>query len=146
MGSDFWFVCVVLPRLSNTRSAYRPQWGFNWPLEGLIWLPPIGIVVVLGVHLWHDTHRLDPYKPLPGEALNIEVIAADWKWIFIYPEQGIATVNWLVVPAGQAVHLQLTSATVVGAAGDAHLRRGLWTGADVNYDRLRPGLASAPVG
>ncbi len=100
-------------RLSNTRHAYRPQWGFNWWLEGLIWIPPTAIVVVLAVFLWRDTHRLDPYKPLPGQAISIQAIAADWKWIFIYPEQGVATVNRLVVPAGRPVHLDLTSATVM---------------------------------
>lgn len=100
-------------RLSNTKAAYRPQWGFNWPLEGLIWIPPSIIVVVLAVFLWQDTHRLDPYRPLPGQALEVQAIAADWKWIFIYPEQGVATVNCLVIPAGRPVHLYLTSATVM---------------------------------
>jgi cytochrome o ubiquinol oxidase subunit 2 len=100
-------------RLSNTEAAYRPQWGFNWSLEGLIWIPPSIIVIVLAVFLWRDTHRLDPYKPLPGHALEVQAIAADWKWIFIYPEQGVATVNRLVIPAGQPVHLSLTSATVM---------------------------------
>jgi cytochrome o ubiquinol oxidase subunit 2 len=100
-------------RLSNTKSAYRPQWGFSWSLEGLIWIPPTAIVVILAVFLWRDTHRLDPYKPLPGEAVTVQVIAADWKWIFVYPEQGVATVNKLVIPAGRPVHLDLTSATVM---------------------------------
>ena len=158
MRSEFWFVCIVLLfvvgpvfllvpligwhyRLSNTKSAYRPQWGFNWPLEGLIWFPPIGIVVVLSVYLWHDTHRLDPYKPLPGEALDVQVIAADWKWIFIYPQQGIATVNRLVVPAGQAVHLQLTSATVMQSllipqlAGQIYAMAGMQTQLNLQADK-----------
>lgn len=100
-------------RLSNTKSVYRPQWGFNWPLEGLIWIPPTAIVVILAIFLWRDTHRLDPYKPLPGEAITVQAIAADWKWIFIYPGQGVATVNRLVIPVGRPVHLDLTSATVM---------------------------------
>ncbi len=100
-------------RLSNTRSAYRPQWGFSWGLEGLIWIPPTAIVVILAVFLWRDTHRLDPYRPLPGDVLEVRAIAADWKWIFIYPSQRIATVNRLVIPAGRPVHLELTSATVM---------------------------------
>ncbi len=100
-------------RLANTRSAYRPQWGFNWSLEGLIWIPPSIIVVVLAVFLWRDTHRLDPYKPLPGQPIEIQVVALDWKWLFIYPNQGVATVNRLVIPAGQPVHLSLTSGTVM---------------------------------
>ena len=100
-------------RLSNTKSAYRPQWGFNWSLEGLIWIPPVLIVVTLAIFLWRDTHRLDPYRPLPGTALQVEAVAMDWKWMFIYPSLGVATVNRLVVPAGQPVHLSLTSATVM---------------------------------
>lgn len=127
---EFFLVCLVLLfvigpvllltpiiawhyRLSNTRSAYRPQWGFSWPLEGLIWIPPVGIVVFLAFFLWRSTHSLDPYRPLPGQAIEIEVVALDWKWLFIYPSQGVATVNRLVIPAGQPVHLTLTSATVM---------------------------------
>ena len=100
-------------RLANTSSAYRPQWGFYWPLEGLIWIPPSLIVVGLAVFLWRYTHLLDPYKPLPGKPIDIEAVALDWKWLFIYPAQGVATVNRLVIPAGQPVHLSLTSATVM---------------------------------
>ncbi|MCJ2022091.1 cytochrome ubiquinol oxidase subunit II [Methylobacterium sp. E-065] len=102
-------------RLSNTKSAYRPQWGFNWPLEGLIWIPPVIIVVVLAVFLWRDTHRLDPYKPLasPYPPVEVQVVALDWKWLFIYPDEGVATVNRLVIPAGRPVHLSLTSGTVM---------------------------------
>ena len=100
-------------RLSNTRSAYRPQWAFSWSLEGLIWIPPSLIVLGLGVLLWRDTHALDPYKPLPGQPIEIQAVAPDWKWLFIYPALGVATVNRLVIPAGQPVHLSLTSATVM---------------------------------
>ena len=100
-------------RLSNTHSAYQPQWGFSWSLEGLIWIPPTLIVIGLGVFLWRDTHQLDPYKPLPGQPIEIQAVALDWKWLFIYPAQDVATVNRLVIPAGQPVHLSLTSATVM---------------------------------
>ena len=100
-------------RLSNTHAAYRPQWDFSWPLEGLIWIPPSLIVVGLSVYLWRDTHRLDPYRPLPGKAIEIQAVALDWKWLFIYPTQGVATVNRLVIPAGRPVHLSLTSGTVM---------------------------------
>lgn len=102
-------------RLSNTKSAYRPQWGFNWSLEGLIWIPPSIIVIVLGVFLWRDTHRLDPYKPLPSALPPVEVqaVSLDWKWLFIYPEEGVATVNELVLPVGRPAHFSLTSGTVM---------------------------------
>jgi len=131
-------------RLSNTRSAYRPQWGFNWPLEGLIWIPPIAIVVVLAVFLWRDTHTLDPYRPLPGAAaLEVQAVAMDWKWMFIYPEQGVATVNRLVIPAGRPVHLSLTSATVMQSfllprlAGQIYAMAGMRT--QLNFAAYAPG-------
>jgi cytochrome o ubiquinol oxidase subunit 2 len=100
-------------RLSNTKSAFRPQWGFSWLLEGLIWVPPTIIVIVLAVFLWRDTHRLDPYKTLPGRPIEIQAVALDWKWLFIYPAQGVATVNRLVIQTGHPVHLILTSGTVM---------------------------------
>ncbi len=102
-------------RISNTNSAYRPKWAFNWPLEGLIWIPPLIIVAVLAVFLWRDTHALDPYKPLASlnPPVEVQVVALDWKWLFIYPEEGVATVNQFVLPVGRPVHLSLTSATVM---------------------------------
>ena len=100
-------------RLSNTSSAYRPRWSFSWPLEGLIWIPPALIVAGLAVLLWRNTHLLDPYRPLPGQPIEVEAVALDWKWLFIYPAEQVATVNRLVIPAGQPVHLSLTSATVM---------------------------------
>ncbi|KAB0675611.1 COX aromatic rich motif-containing protein [Aureimonas leprariae] len=155
---EFLFVCFVMLfvigpvlllvplvawhyRLSNTKSAYRPQWGFNWSLEGLIWIPPTGIVVLLAVFLWRDTHRLDPYKPLPGEAITVQAIAADWKWIFVYPEEGVAAVNRLVIPAGRPVHLDLTSATVMQSilmprlAGQIAVMAGMRTQLNIQADR-----------
>ncbi len=130
-------------RLSNTQSAYRPQWGFSWSLEGLIWIPPTLIVVLLAVFLWRDTHRLDPYKPLPGQPIEIEAVALDWKWLFIYPAQGVATVNRLVIPAGQPVHLSLTSATVMQSflmprlAGQIYAMAGMRT--KLNFEADKPG-------
>ncbi len=130
-------------RLSNTRSTYQPQWGFSWPLEGLIWIPPSLIVVGLAVVLWRDTHRLDPYRPLPGRPLDIQVVALDWKWLFIYPAQGVATVNRLVIQAGQPVHLSLTSATVMQSilmprlAGQIYAMAGMRT--QLNFAASAPG-------
>ena len=96
--------------------------------------------MVLAVFLWRDTHRLDPYRPLPGKAIIVQVIAADWKWIFIYPEQGVATVNQLVIPAGQPVHLDLTSATVMQSilmprlAGQIYAMAGMRTQLNLQAD------------
>lgn len=102
-------------RRSNKNDAYRPDWGFSWPLEILIWIPPIGIVIGLAFLLWSATHSLDPYRPLAAAQppLEVQVVALDWKWLFIYPKEGIATVNRLVIPVGRPVHLSLTSGTVM---------------------------------
>ena len=102
-------------RLSNKHSAFRPKWDFSWPLEALIWIPPAGIVVGLGFVLWHYTHRLDPYRPLPSRepVLQVQAVALDWKWLFIYPDAHIATVNRLAIPVGRPVHISLTSGTVM---------------------------------
>ncbi|GAB0115938.1 COX aromatic rich motif-containing protein [Acidisoma sp. 7E03] len=102
-------------RLSNTKSAFRPNWGFSWILEVLIWVPPTLIVIGLSFILWHNTARLDPYRPVPGSGtpIAVDVVALDWKWLFIYPEQQIATVNTLVLPVGRPVHFALTSGTVM---------------------------------
>lgn len=132
-------------RLSNTKRAYRPQWGFNWTLEGLIWIPPTIIVIVIAVFLWEDTHRLDPYRPLPGQSIEVQAVALDWKWLFIYPGQGIATVDRLVIPAGQPVHVTLTSATVMQSflvpqlAGQIYAMAGMRT--QLNFAADAPGTS-----
>jgi cytochrome o ubiquinol oxidase subunit 2 len=102
-------------RISNTKSVYQPQWGFSWILEGLIWIPPTMIVVVLSVLLWENSERLDPYRPLASSMppLQIQAVALDWKWLFIYPEQHIASVDQLILPVGRPVHFSLTSGTVM---------------------------------
>lgn len=102
-------------RLGNTKSAFRPNWGFSWILEVLIWVPPTLIVIGLAVMLWHNTTRLDPYRPVPGQGkpVTVDVVALDWKWLFLYPAQHVATVDRLVLPVGRPVHFALTSGTVM---------------------------------
>lgn len=102
-------------RLSNKHNAYRPRWSFSWPLEGFIWIPPIGIVIGLAFLLWNYTHELDPYRPLDTKepTLRIQAVGFDWKWLFIYPDEGVAAVNQLAIPVGQPVHIDLTSGTVM---------------------------------
>lgn len=133
-------------RLANTKSAYRPQWAFNWPLEGLIWLPPTVIVIGLAVLLWRDTHALDPYKPLPSTLppTEVQAVALDWKWLFIYPDSNVATVDELVFPADRPVHLMLTSGTVMQSllfprlAGQIFEMAGMMTQLNIAADR--PGI------
>ena len=104
-------------RLSNKHNHFRPQWDFSWWLEGLIWIPPIGIVIGLSVLLWTYTHRLDPYRPVVGTQppLEIQAVALDWKWLFIYPGDHVATINQLALPVGRPVRISITSGTVMQA-------------------------------
>jgi cytochrome o ubiquinol oxidase subunit 2 len=133
-------------RLSNKGDAYRPDWGFSWPLEIFVWVPPIGIVIGLGVLLWGATHRLDPYRPLPGAQppIEVQVVALDWKWLFIYPDEGVATINELTIPVGRPVHLSLTSGTVMQSllipqlAGQIYAMAGMKT--QLNLAASRPGM------
>lgn len=133
-------------RISNTHAAFRPQWGFSWFLEVLIWIPPTGIVVLLSVFLVRYTTRLDPYRALPANgitALQVDVVALDWKWLFLYPAQHVATVNELILPAGQPVHFMLTSATVMQSlfmprlAGQIYAMDGMTT--QLNFEVSKPG-------
>lgn len=127
----FWIVgaamlIVVLPVLVLTPviawryrlrggAAYAPRWDSSRILELVVWSVPVAIVLALSVLLWRATHRLDPYRVIAGRGapLDVQVVGMDWKWLFLYPDQRIATVNVLVVPAGRPVRLHLTSATVM---------------------------------
>ncbi len=104
-------------RASNKKARYDPEWSYNGPLDAVIWLVPALIIIVLGVLSWINTYRLDPYKQLSSsvEAIEVEVIAQDWKWLFIYPEQNIAVVNELVFPSGTPLNLKITSDTVMNS-------------------------------
>jgi cytochrome o ubiquinol oxidase subunit 2 len=133
-------------RLSNRKSAFRPDWNFSWTLEGFIWIPPIGIVIGLSVLLWNSTHALDPYRPIKSDAptLEVQAVALDWKWLFIYPAQHIATVNQLIIPVGRSVHISLTSGTVMQSlliprlAGQIYAMAGMTT--QLNLAASKPGL------
>lgn len=113
-------------RASNTEAAYEPDWDHSTKLELVIWGAPLLIIIVLGLVTWISTHKLDPYRPLdriaegrpiPASAkpLVIQAVAMDWKWLFIYPEQGIATVNELVVPVDVPVRFKISSTSVMNA-------------------------------
>jgi len=112
-------------RASNTQVLYAPDWTPSARLEVLLWLVPSGIVAALAVLTWTYTHRLGPYRPLesPVAALPIQVVALDWKWLFIYPQQGIATINELVMPVGRPVRFEVTSDTVMNAREGAERAR-----------------------
>src|SRR5215212_10817157 len=104
----WWF------RRGNTKATYRPDGEYSGAIELVVWSIPAMTIMLLGGIAWIGSHDLEPSKPLSssGDPLNVEVVSLDWKWLFIYPDQGIATVNQLVVPAGVPVSYRLTSATV----------------------------------
>ena len=93
-----------------TADTHAPEWDHNSAaLEIAWWGVPALIVIILSVVSWKGTHALDPYEPLPGTALEVQVVALDWKWLFIYPEYKIATINVLPIPAGVPIHFSLTA-------------------------------------
>jgi cytochrome o ubiquinol oxidase subunit II len=110
-GVAWWF------RASNGRAVYRPELDFSGKIEMIVWSIPAMVVLLLGGIAWVGSHDLDPMRPLPGgtKAVEVQVVALDWKWLFIYPETHVATVNRLVIPAGVPVHFRLTSATVMNS-------------------------------
>lgn len=102
-------------RRKNSTAAYRPKWDFAPALETAMWGVPILIVVILSFYLWKATHRLDPYAATVGEdpAVKVQVVGLDWKWLFIYPELGIATVGEMGMPVNRQVAMTLTTDTVM---------------------------------
>ncbi|SNS34573.1 cytochrome bo3 quinol oxidase subunit 2 [Noviherbaspirillum humi] len=111
-------------RKNNTSAKYEPDWDHSTKLELIIWGAPLLIIIVLGLITWISTHKLDPYRPLDRidasrplaadhKALEVQVVALDWKWLFIYPEQGIATVNELVTPVDVPVRFKITASNVM---------------------------------
>ena len=104
-------------RASNKDAKYSPNWSHSNKVEAVVWTIPILIIIFLAVLTWKTTHALEPGKPLDHDAkpVTIEVIAMDWKWFFIYPEQGIATVNEIAFPANTPVEFKITSNSVMNS-------------------------------
>src|SRR5712691_1495388 len=104
-------------RSSNTHASRSLDESYEGRLEFVLWSIPALIVILLGGVIWIGSHQLDPRAPIPAKAdpLRVDVVALDWKWLFIYPDQGIGAVNQLVIPAGTPVHFRLTSATVMNS-------------------------------
>lgn len=102
-------------RRKGGAAAYRPHWDFSAKLEFMMWGVPVVIVAILSFYLWKATHRLDPYKAPFGEepALRVQVVGLDWKWLFIYPDLGIASVGEMGIPVKQQVAMTLTTDTVM---------------------------------
>jgi cytochrome o ubiquinol oxidase subunit II len=109
LGFAWWF------RASNPRARYQPGFVYSGRVEMVVWSIPALTVILLGGVAWIGSHKLDPAAPVPGTGIpiRIQVVSLDWKWLFIYPDQRIATVNSLTVPAGAELNFRLTSSSVM---------------------------------
>lgn len=98
-------------RASNSQSKYSPNWSHSTILELVWWAIPMVIILILAVMTWRSTHKLSPYRPLDvkGKPMIVQVVALEWKWLFIYPEQDIASVNFLQIPVDVPVRFLITS-------------------------------------
>jgi len=107
----WWF------RASNVRAVYRPNWAFSGTLELIVWAIPILVITFLGGIAWFGSYALDPYRALPSASkpIEVQVVSLDWKWLFIYPSDGVAALNALYIPVGTPVHFQLTSSGVMNS-------------------------------
>jgi cytochrome o ubiquinol oxidase subunit 2 len=111
LGFAWWY------RSSNARANRSPEWAYQGSIEFVVWSIPALVVILLGGVCWIGAHQLDPRAPISSDAkpLQVDVVSLDWKWLFIYPDQRIAAVNQLVIPAGTPVSFHLTSATVMNS-------------------------------
>jgi cytochrome o ubiquinol oxidase subunit 2 len=111
LAVGWWF------RSSNSNARFRPDFVYSGKIEMITWSIPLLTIMLLGGVAWLGSHKLDPYEPMPSDdpALNVQVVSLDWKWLFIYPDQNIASVNRLVIAIGTPVHFTLTSASVMNA-------------------------------
>lgn len=105
------FVFALRYREGSKKAKYKPEWHHNTWLEVAWWGIPILIIAILAVTVWITTHRLDPYNAIESDAetVEVQVVALEWKWLFIYPDYGIATVNELKLPANTPIHLTLAA-------------------------------------
>jgi cytochrome o ubiquinol oxidase subunit 2 len=134
----FWF------RASNRRASYLPDFEYSGRLELLVWSIPAMTVLLVGGVAWVGSHDLDPRKPINSSAtpITVQVVSLDWKWLFIYPEQGIASVNKLVVPVGTPISFELTSSSVMNSffvpqlGGQIYTMSGMVTRLHLQADHL----------
>lgn len=123
LTATFLMLLVVVPvilmtlvfawkyRASNTAAVYTPKWAHSTKIEVVVWTIPVIIVIGLAILAWETTHKLDPYRPLDSAKapIKVDVVALNWKWLFIYPDLGIATVNQLAFPKDTPVNFRITS-------------------------------------
>ena len=136
LGVAFWF------RASNARARYQPNFKYSGRIELLVWSIPLMTVLLVGTVAWISAYDLDPPKPIASSArpVKVQVVSLDWKWLFIYPEQGVASVNQLTIPLGTPVSLELTSSGVMNSffvpqlAGQIYTMAGMVTHLNLQAD------------
>jgi cytochrome o ubiquinol oxidase subunit 2 len=134
----WWF------RAGNSKAKYDPDFVYSGRVEMIVWSIPTIVVLFLAGVIWIGSHELDPSKPIPSKfrPLEVQVVSLDWKWLFIYPNQGVASVNELVVPAGVPVHFSLTSGSVMNAffiprvGSMIYTMNGMKTDLNLRFDKL----------
>ena len=146
LGVAWWF------RASNVRAKYLPDWEYSGRLEMVVWSIPAMTVLLLGGIGWVGSHDLDPPKPIRSTTnpVEVEVVSLDWKWLFIYPDLGIASVNQVVIPSGTPISFQLTSSGVMNSffvpqlAGQIYTMAGMTTRLQLQADKTGtyPGLSA----
>jgi cytochrome o ubiquinol oxidase subunit II len=142
----WWF------RAGNAKARHWPNWSYSGSIEVVTWSIPTLIITFLGGIAWVGAHDLDPRQPIASQTapINVEVVSLDWKWLFIYPDLGVASVNRLVVPAGAPISFRLTSATVMNSffvpqlGGQIYTMSGMTTRLSLQADDpgVYPGLSA----
>ncbi|HEY4805439.1 MAG TPA: ubiquinol oxidase subunit II [Paraburkholderia sp.] len=104
-------------RASNTNATYAPRWSHSTVIEVVVWSIPCVIVLTLAVLIWRTTHTLDPYRPIESQTkpVRVDVVALNWKWLFIYPDYGVASVNQLAIPVDTPVEFNLTAESLMNS-------------------------------
>jgi cytochrome o ubiquinol oxidase subunit II len=136
LGVAFWF------RASNKRAQYRPDFKYSGRIELLMWSIPLMTVLLVGTVAWVSSYELDPPKPIDAtvKPVKVQVVSLDWKWLFIYPEEGVASVNLLTIPVGVPISLELTSSGVMNSffvpqlAGQIYTMAGMLTHLNLQAD------------
>jgi cytochrome o ubiquinol oxidase subunit 2 len=136
LGVAYWF------RASNLRARYLPEFSYSGRLEMLVWSIPLMTVLLVGGVTWISSYDLDPPKPLAStvKPVRVQVVSLDWKWLFIYPDEGVASVNHLTIPAGTPISFELTSAGVMNSffipqlAGQIYTMAGMVTRLNLQAD------------
>jgi cytochrome o ubiquinol oxidase subunit II len=104
-------------RASNTSATYAPKWSHSTAIEIVVWAIPCVIVIILGLVIWRTTHSLDPSREIESQnkPVRVEVVALNWKWLFIYPDYGVASVNQLDIPVNTPIRFDITAESLMNS-------------------------------